>query len=466
MKLGTNLATRLGTKLDIKLDRDNVFAVARREYLARGRTRTFKLSTVVLVLIGIAAALSPLIFRYLDRGGGAATTIEVWVGDANPAVDVVAGLATFMNTEPGTGAGGGTPPAVPKYKIVAADGLEAARARVVDGDSVGLLVLSRAPVIDPPLNPISFEYVTKQSKSDRLPNLIYQAAAQIAVQDQLATRGIPPAEQGALFAPPKFSVSPADPNAAPTQGEQIGNEFAIGFVLAILLFMAIVLYGQWIAYSVAEEKSSRVLELILGAATPFELLAGKVAGVGALALTQYGLVAVAAIAALIFQDQIAGLVFGSGAAPVDLPAGLSIPLLLAFGVFFVLGFAVYAVLYAGVAALVSRTEDINQIVAPMTILSSIGYIVAVYASTGVLDANSTAVVVLSYIPFFSPYLMVSRLGSGLAGPFEASIAILILLITIPAALWVAARFYSAGVLMYGQRPSLRLMLRVLRHGAR
>ena len=180
--------------------------------------------------------------------------------------------------------------------------------------------------------------------------------------------------------------------------------------------MAIVLYGQWIAYSVAEEKSSRVLELILGAATPFELLAGKVRGVGALALTQYGLVAVAAIVSLIFQGQIAALVFGGAAAPVDLPAGPVDPAAARVRRLLRPRLRRLRGLYAGVASLVSRTEDINQIVAPMTILSSIGYIVAVYASTGVLDANSTLVVVLSYIPFFSPYLMVRAWAQGWPAP--------------------------------------------------
>ena len=122
-------------------------------------------------------------------------------------------------------------------------------------------------------------------------------------------------------------------------------------------------------------------------------------------------------------------------------------------------------MYAGAAALVSRTEDINQIVAPMTLVATAGYLVAVYSSTGLLDPNSTFVVVMSYIPFFSPYLMLSRVGTGIAGPVEVLIAIALLLIAIPIAIWIAARFYAAGVLMYGQRPSLRLMLRVLR-GAR
>ena len=101
----------------------------------------------------------------------------------------------------------------------------------------------------------------------------------------------------------------------------------------------------------------------------------------------------------------------------------------------------------------------------MTIVATVGYLVAVYSSTGLLDPNSTFVVVMAYIPFFSPYLMLSRLGMGVAGPLEVVIAIAILAVSVPAAVWLAARFYAAGVLMYGQRPSFRLMLRVLR-GAR
>ena len=180
------------------------------------------------------------------------------------------------------------------------------------------------------------------------------------------------------------------------------------------------LYGQWIAYSVVEEKSSRVMEVILGAATPFELLAGKVVGVGALAITQYVIVFVPAMIALLFQDQIAALVLGGTAAPIAAPAGLSIGLLL--DVRRVLRARVRAVrvLYAGAASLVSRTEDINQIVAPMTLISMAGYLVAVYASTGLLDPSSTFVVVLSYIPFFSPYLMLTRMAAGLASPLEVS----------------------------------------------
>ncbi|MEO8273738.1 MAG: ABC transporter permease, partial [Chloroflexota bacterium] len=436
-------------------------AVARREYLARARTRTFKLTTIVLVLAGLGVALAPILIRAVV-GEGKQTQIEVVVGDSSPGVDVAASLAGALNA-PLLPTGGAATNSTPQYRVTTVQDEAAARARVLAGDTAGLLVVDRPAAA----GDLSFDYVSKQTQFDRLPQLVHQAVAAIAIQDRLATAGITPGDQATLFAPPDYRTSAADPNA-PAGGDptdQAGG-FAIGFVLAIILFMAIVLYGQWIAYSVVEEKSSRVMEVILGAATPFELLSGKVVGVGALALTQYVIVFVPAVLALMLQSQIAGLLLGGAAAPAGLTAGLSIPLLLAFGVFFVLGFALYAVLYAGAASLVSRTEDINQIVAPMTLVAAAGYLVAVYSSTGLLDATSPVVVVMSFIPFFSPYLMLSRLGAGLAGPLDVIVAMALLAITVPLALWVAARFYAAGVLMYGQRPSLRLMLRVLRSGAR
>ena len=106
-----------------------------------------------------------------------------------------------------------------------------------------------------------------------------------------------------------------------------------------------------------------------------------------------------------------------------------------FGVFFVLGFALYAALYAGAAALVSRTEDINQIVAPLTLVAAAGYLVAVYSSTGLIDPSSTFVVVMSYVPFFSPYPDALSPGCRVVGPVEVAVAVAILAVSVPVAIW-------------------------------
>jgi hypothetical protein len=270
----------------------NVFAIARREYLARARTRTFKLTTVVLVIAGVGVALAPVLFRAVF-GEGKQTRIEVVVGTSNPGVEVAPTLAAILNAPliPIGGSGGsGSTSDTPQFEVATVTDETAARTRVLDGDSEGLLVVAR-PTSD---GDLTFEFVTNATQFDRLPQVVRQAATQIAIQDRLINAGIPLGQQGQLFAPPTYAITPADPNAAPGKNpEDLAGGFAAGFVLAIVLFMAIVLYGQWIAYSVVEEKSSRVMEVILGAATPFELLSGKVAGVGALALTQYLIVFVA-----------------------------------------------------------------------------------------------------------------------------------------------------------------------------
>jgi ABC-2 type transport system permease protein len=452
---GVEMRPAVGARA-MKLELSNVVAVARREYLSRARTRTFRLTTILLVVLSIGISLAPVLIRWIDRGSGP-TTIEVSIGDSKPSIDVTAALEGLLNAPSAGAASIATGTA--SYAVTTTTDIAGARARVDSGASEGLLIITRQASD----GGLAFTFISKARAIDRISQLVRGAASAIAVEDRLAQAGIKPVDQAKLFAAPGYAVElPSGATAGTDTSETFVNGFAIGFVLSIVLFMAIILYGQWIAYSVAEEKSSRVMEVILGAASPFELLAGKVVGIGGLGLTQYAIIFVPAALLLFLQDQIAAFVLGGTAATASLPAGLSIGLLVAFGVLFVLGFAFYAVLYAGAAALVSRAEEINNIVAPLTLVSSAGYIVAVYSSTGLIAPDSLLVRVMSFIPFFSPYLVLSRLGAGAIGSIEVIVSVAILALSVPVALWFAARLYAAGVLMYGQRPSIRLVFQVLR----
>lgn len=436
----------------MELELSNVVAVARREYMARARTRTFRVTTVILVIAALALALAPVLIRWADRGSGP-TRIEVSVGDSAPGVDAPLTIGAVLNA-----AAGSKPGEAPTYSVAATSDVAGARAGVDSGELAGLLIVGR----DPTSKLLTFTFVTKARGVDRISQFMAAAATILAREDLLTQAGVSPEVQQKLQTPPAYAAELPSGKPVSDTAESMVNEFAIGFVLSIVLFMAIILYGQWVAYSVAEEKASRVMEVILGAASPFELLAGKVVGVGGLALTQYGIIFLPALVILLLQDQISAFVLGKSVAAASLPPGLSIELLVTFGVLFVLGFGLYAVLYAGAAALVSRTEDINAIVAPMTLVSTAGYMVAVYSSTGLIPPDSMLVQVMSYIPFFSPYLVLARMGTGSIGPLEVGVAVVILAISVPVALWFAARLYAAGVLMYGQRPSMKLMWRVLR----
>ena len=212
------------------------------------------------------------------------------------------------------------------------------------------------------------------------------------------------------------------------------------------------------ATSAAEEKSSRVVEIVISAATPFQLLGGKVIGVGGLGLVQLLAAAVPAFLALALQGVIAEAILGAPPSTLELPQSLTPGVLGAFLVFFVLGYLLYSTLYAAAGSMVSRMEDVNNVVAPMSLIGTLAYLVGVYATLGLIPVDAIWVIFLSYFPFTSPYVMLSRVIAGEAGAPEVALAAGILVVSIFVCLWAAARVYSAGVLMYGQAPSFRRLL--------
>jgi ABC-2 type transport system permease protein len=396
-----------------------------------------------------------VIVRYIE--GNTTEHITVYVGASDLRADPVPTLRSLLNATPTTGDGtqASTREAV---AIATATDLDAARADVTAGKTNGVLAIERGANGE-----LTFTLYTNDAASGRTAQLIQQASNSVAVADRLDRVGVEPAEQASLFTPPAYAVKWPDPTRTePTQDSTtMGSSYLLAFGITLLIFMMIVLYGNWVAMSVVEEKSSRVMEVILNAATPFELLGGKVLGVGAAAALQYLAILVAGGLALVLQDRVAAAVLGDSAG-VALPEGLTIPLLALFCAYGVLGFLLYAVLYAAAGSLVSRQEDVNGAVMPMTMITMVGYMIAVYAASGLLDIRAGWITVLSEIPFISPFLMPSRVVAGEAAGWEVALSLAILALTIPIALWVAARVYAAGVLLYGQRPSMRAVWRLVR----
>ena len=433
----------------------NIAAVARREYTVRLGTRSFVFGTLLLVIGVVVIALLPVIVRYIDQTD--ATNVAVVTTADDLAADPVATLTAVLNTPPTAGTEAS---AKPDFIVTAIDDVTAGRADVVGGRYAALLEIAREPGGE-----LEFTLYTNDSATGRAAALGRQAANAIALADRLDRLGVEAADQATLFAPATFDVSWPDPaRTDPTRGtmETVGQDM-LAFGMTILIFMMIIMYGTWIAMSVVEEKSSRVMEVVLNAATPFQLLAGKVFGVGAVAFTQYGAVVVAGGLALMAQGLVASLVLGD-AATTALPEGLTLGLLLVFGVYGVLGFLVYSCLYAAAGSLVSRQEDVNAIVMPMTLISTGGYLVGVYAAMGLLDIRAGWITVLTQVPFVSPFMMLGRIATGIAEPWEIVLSIALLVVTIAGSLWLAARIYAAGVLLYGQRPGVRAVWRLVRQG--
>jgi ABC-2 type transport system permease protein len=433
----------------------NIVAIAAREFVVRVRTRSFIFGTIILMFGAGIVAFVPVIVSYLDRTD--TQKVAVFVDAPQAPGDLVSTLGLLLNATPDTGQASAT--TTQHFQVSTVASLDAARTAVTRGTLAAVLAVGRGADGE-----LAFTLYTNDNATGRTAQLVQQAIASITVGDRLVRLGVDQARQAGLFAPPGYAVAWAD--AART--DQPGNTMSLvagsllGFGMTVLIFMMIILYGTWVAMSVVEEKSSRVMEVVLNAVTPFQLLTGKVLGVGAVAFTQYLALLAAGIAALLLQGAVASAVLGSGGS--GLPQGLTIPMLIIFGIYGVLGFLLYAVLFAAAGSLVSRQEDVNQAVMPMTMVSTAGYLVAVYAATGILDARSGWLIALSQVPFVSPFMMLSRITGGNVSPIEIAVSIGILVLAIGGSLWFAARVYAAGVLLYGQRPGLRATWRLIRQG--
>jgi ABC-2 type transport system permease protein len=424
----------------------NALHVARREYLQRVRSRAFMVVTIGLVIVGLLIAMSPVLLRVI--GGDKPKSVAV----SMPA-DMPSQTSSQLTAALNVGAGAGQGDASQRFTLRPTDNPTAARASVEEGDLDGLLVITRAATGD-----LQFEYVSNDGAASSTVATVHQAASSLAIADRLERAGVAAQDRGAIFAPVAFATQSPNPDA-PTQGADFGARYLVAFFFVILNFAAIMNYGNWVAGSVAEEKSSRVMELLITAATPRQLLTGKLLGTCAAALTQYGALVVAVGVGFLLQGVAATALLGAGGG-LDLSVpGLTLSVVLVSLLFFVGGFVLYSTLYAAAGSMVSRQEDVQQAGAPLMIAAMAGYFVS-FAALNAPDAGW--VQIASWVPFVSPYLVAIRAAFGTIAPWEVPVIAVVLLVTIAGAVWLAARIYSAGVLLYGQRLGIREVLKAAR----
>lgn len=237
--------------------------------------------------------------------------------------------------------------------------------------------------------------------------------------------------------------------------ENKGLSMVLAYFLLFVLYMALILYGNMIATGVAEEKSSRIMEIMVSTVKPIELMIGKIVGIGLLGLLQFAIwIATGFGLSALGRSGILKNAFG-----VVEVTELPLNLLIWFGVFFVLGFILYAALFAAGGASVSRVEDVNQVPTMILMLVVVAFFVAYYSF---VNPNSSMSVVCSMIPWLSPMVMFSRLALGGPPAAEVVTSLVLLVVAIIASMWVAARIYRVGVLMYGKRPGIKEILRYVR----
>ena len=380
--------------------------VAAREVRERLRTRSFRVATVLSAVLVAAGVAVP---RLLGDDSAPRYDVGVVGAASAPLREAVARAGTEVGAE----------------VTVAAVAEEAAAEEAVrSGELDVALVDGRMLLVGEPVEP-----------DDPGPRaqLVRRIGEAVRLQAGLEAAGVAPGVAARALAAPPLPVRSLEGG-----GEAEGQGRTTGLYSAILLYTFLSLYGAWVVNGVVEEKASRVVEVLLSAVRPRHLLAGKTLGIGVVALVQALVVAAVALAT--------AAAFGSDvlrdARPVAVASTVA---------WFLLGYAFYSSLYAAAGSLVTRQEDAQNVVFPLTLPLLLGYLLAFSALFG---SVSPVVRALSFLPFTSPVVMPVRVAVGDAHLWEVAVAAALLLGATVLAVRFAGDVYSRAVLS-GRRLKLR-----------
>ncbi len=371
--------------------------VALREIATRLRQRSLQLSTVLslVIVVGIAVAAG------IVGGGDDRETVAV-VGPASAQVgDAARRLDPGMATR-------------------RLDDRAAAEQALRDGDVDAAVLDGR-------------EILFERDADDGLAAVLQEASARVRAAQTLRGAGLDPAAVSDALSPPPLAVASLEPE------DDDGAAELVAFVVVLILFGQLLSYGMAVATGVVEEKTSRIVEVLLATIRPWQLLAGKIVGIGLVGLGQLLLVTVI--------GGVAALATGSIEVSSDVAVAIGVAL-----AWYVVGYAIYSCLFAVTGALVPRQEDLQSAAAPLTLAITASYFVGFVA---LQSPDGLLARVAAYVPLSSPLVMAPRIIAGDASTAEVVVSLAIALATIAALVPLAARLYAGSVLQLRTRVSLR-----------
>lgn len=419
---------------------NQVYKIARREFLARVRSRAFIIMTIMVpAFMGAYMFIFPAIFSttgtntlrlaLLDAGTGLSDGLADRLAEIDrPRIEVTERTAVPDDSD-----------------RTRAPFSAAVRQETIDG----YLVLVEDPAIV-----ARARYFARETGNPVMLSALERAFEATVLDRLLVDTGVDVDQVRALQRSDLGTVTISD------EGEAEGG-FEAAFIstlaLAMLLYMSVLINGQGMALAIVEEKSSRLIEVILGAVTATEFMTGKILGVLGSGLTQLAVWVGGALVGLIFI--LPTLSLGAELSEIDLAAILSIELLVYFSIFFALGYFLYSVLFATVAATCTSTEELGQAmfaaVLPMVVaLMSTFYVI--------FNPSTVATRVLSLLPPFTPLVMLARVNVLTPPLWEVWLGIGLLVLGILVAGWLSAKVFRYALLMHGKRPTLPELLGVMR----
>jgi ABC-2 type transport system permease protein len=434
-----------------------VWAVVRREFLTRVHTRAFLVSTIGgPLLLGFFMVLPALL------AGREARAKQVVVLDSASG-DFGALIAAALRDEVRDTTAATPQPVYRVEHLPAHDGLTPLRDSLVRLTGLereqgaagldGILI-----VTDSALATGELRYLGSNVSSPTDMRRLQRVLSPVVLRERLARAEVPP--EVALAAVRPVSLETERISKGVLTGDSGEASYLLAYLMAMVLYMALLIYGMQIMMSIVEEKSSRIIEILVSSVSPFQLLLGKVIGVGAAGLLQLGIWAGTAMLLTTYRLRIAGLLGVPGSEIRELPIPTISPELLGvFLLFFVLGFTLYAAAYAAVGAMCSSQQETQQAHMPVTLLIALG-LVSIFALLD--DPHGQLARVLTFVPPVAPFVTPVRHSLGALPPATLVGSVLATVAGILAITWVAARIYRVGILSYGKRPALSEVARWVR----
>jgi ABC-2 type transport system permease protein len=382
-----------------------VWLLAKREFVERGRSKAFLITMAILA--AAILAIGP-VTRVVSGDESTATTVGV-------AGVVLPGIEGELETQ---GALFGVEVEVVRYSSSeeVEDALTAGDAEVVLVDGT--------------------EVVFYDNTQPGLTTIIIRSVDTVLTESSLRELGLSEVEIAAIQEPAPVSVTTIEESDAQEDAKR-----GAAFVGAILLYVSIIMFGQFVAMGTVEEKQNRVVEVVLSRVQPWQVLVGKVAGIGLLGLVQLTIL----LGAAFITAQLAGF------SEIDV-AGIGLPIIAGVFFWFILGYSFYAFLYAAVGSTVSRQEDLQSAIMLPIALILPGYILAITAAE---NPDGLIVRIGSMMPMWAPFVMPVRIAQGSAESWEVAIAVVGCVLGSVALVRIGSRVYTGALLRTGTKVKIR-----------
>lgn len=436
-----------------------IIAVIRREFLERVRTKAFVLGTVLGPLFFGAMAIIPGLILSKQSTGQRIVVVDgtpdgfgVRLEQSLAAATVGRGAEAQLVYAPVRVAAVGRVQEVVD-SLVPLTGLSS-KAAPASGSLDGLLILDEGSVTTGRLR-----YFGKNVGSMEDMRRLQGSLSPLMISERLRAVGVDP--EVALKAATPISLDTRKVAEGKLTNESGASTFLLAYAMGFILYLALVLYGTQVMTSVIEEKSNRIVEVLVSSLSPFQMMLGKVVGVGLVSLVQLSIWAGAFLFLQKNQGRILGVfgVPGSGSAVASVLPSMDPWLIVVFLGFFVLGFLFYSSGYAAIGSMCNTVQDAQQLQAPM-ILMTIGGWFSAFAL--LRDPTSSMAQILSLIPPIAPFVVPVRYSISPLPLSELLLYVGAMILGLLLMVWITSRIYRVGILMYGKRASLRDVARWIR----